>query len=151
MSLSASQSEGGGGSGSCGWCGSGSLCTNSRWESSISWYQLTKKCTLSLILYLLPWIQYQNEVFNIGLWFMSLKQLNLIIYLLSWHFTLICTPNSTLFNMALYKTCQKCSETNIQYNFFVFGPFLLKVCIFWKEIWQRIQIFHCFAVGGNAL
>ena len=34
------------------------------WGISSSWYQLTKKCTFSLILNLLPWIWYQNEVLN---------------------------------------------------------------------------------------
>ena len=51
MSLSASQTKGGGGS------GSGAVVAPSvqtLWGSSISWCQLTKKCTFSLILYLLP-------------------------------------------------------------------------------------------------
>ena len=76
--------------------------------------------------------------------FMRLKHLDLNINLLPWHLTLICTQNSTLFYTAVYKTCQKCSETNIQHTFFVFSPILVKVYIFWKEIWQKIQIWHWF-------
>ena len=74
-----------------------------------------------------------------------LQETDLFFFLaLPWHFTLIWTPNSTLSYTAVYKTWQKCSETNVQHNFFVFSSILVKVYIFWKEIWQRIQICHWF-------
>ena len=124
------------------------------WGSSISWYQLTKKCTFLLILYLLPWIWYQNEEFNMVYEFETVEfyefetvefnHLGPTHYLdtLNWFALQI---YSTLSYMALYRTCQNARKLIYSITFFFFfSPILVKVYIFWKEIWQRIQICHWF-------
>ena len=57
----------------------------------------------------------------------------------------------TLSYMAVYKPCQKCSETNIQHNFFVFSPILVKVTFSERKFDREFKYAIGFAVGGNVL
>ena len=219
------------------------------WGSSISWYQFTKKCTFSLILYLLPWFWYHNEVskmpggplvFQVGYHprkrtfkihpkqvflryencpkirvfacvFLNLSVMSIpkfvnmikniplfpILHVLaplndvrayivwSWKTTLITWiflrgwyPTSdtsaprvkmvyefetvkfnhlpivlifyTDFSLQIVlfpiQLCTKLvkSAWKLKLFFLFFSPILVKVYIFWKEIWQRIQICHWF-------
>ena len=118
------------------------------WGSSISWYQLGKKCTFSLILYLLPWIWYQNEVFNMVYEFETFKFKYLPVTL---------TFYTDLLYVVLFpiRLCTKHVKSTRKLIYSI--TFLFLVLSLWKFTFSErkfdseFKYAIGFAVGGNVL